>query len=159
MKISGLRLAGAAVIAVSVLMVFLIIWFLDTVSNMSQESCTCGDECGMVHLKLPAKVYVGLFGVCMLFLIGITLFVKGDALSDGEAGEQAWPKTLNFLAGDEKTVYGLIVDSGGALFQSEIVEKTGLSKVKVTRTLDKLESRQLLERRRRGLTNIVVLRR
>jgi uncharacterized membrane protein len=62
------------------------------------------------------------------------------------------------LEGDEKRIYQLIADSNGAIFQSEIVEKTGLSKVKVTRTLDKLESRLYIERRRRGLTNIIVLK-
>jgi uncharacterized membrane protein len=51
-----------------------------------------------------------------------------------------------------------MIDAGGTAFQSEVVEKTGWSKVKVTRTLDKLESRRLLERRRRGLTNIIVLK-
>ena len=83
--------------------------------------------------------------------------MRGGALFGAAPGRDVWSERLRSLDGDEKVVYGLIVDSGGTLFQSEIVEKTGLSKVKVTRTLDKLESRHYLERRRRGLTNIIVL--
>ena len=44
------------------------------------------------------------------------------------------------------------------MFQSDIAEKTGFDKVKVTRVLDRLEGKQLIERKRRGMTNIVILR-
>ena len=60
----GLKAVGAVVVAVSLLMVFLIIWFLDAVSTMSQEYCTCGDTCEMVRFELPTLFYVGLLGVC-----------------------------------------------------------------------------------------------
>ena len=44
------------------------------------------------------------------------------------------------------------------IFQSDLVEKTEFDKVKVSRILDKLEGRQLIERKRRGMTNVVVLK-
>jgi uncharacterized membrane protein len=69
-----------------------------------------------------------------------------------------WKKTMSTLKGDEKGVYGLIASADGVMFQSNVVEKSGLSKVKVSRLLDKLEARGLLERRRRGMSNIVVLK-
>ena len=47
--------------------------------------------------------------------------------------------------------------SNGTIFQSDLVEKSDFSKVKVSRILDKLEGRQLIERKRRGMTNVVVL--
>ena len=62
------------------------------------------------------------------------------------------------LGGDEKSVYQVIADSSGALFQSEVVEKSGFGKVKVTRILDKLEAKGLIERRRRGMTNMILLK-
>jgi uncharacterized membrane protein len=42
--------------------------------------------------------------------------------------------------------------------QSDIVNNTSLTKVKVTRLLDKLEGKGLVERRRRGMGNLVVLK-
>lgn len=36
--------------------------------------------------------------------------------------------------------------------------KTGLTKVKVTRILDRLEGREIIERKRRGMTNVVILK-
>ena len=44
----------------------------------------------------------------------------------------------------------------GSVYQSDIMKKTGFSKVKVSRVLDKLEQKGLLERKRRGMTNLVV---
>ena len=44
------------------------------------------------------------------------------------------------------------------MFQSELVEKTGHTKVKMTRILDKLEAKGLIERRRKGMTNLVFLK-
>ena len=38
------------------------------------------------------------------------------------------------------------------------MEKLDIGKVKTTRLLDKLEAKQLIERKRRGMNNIVVLR-
>ena len=48
--------------------------------------------------------------------------------------------------------------SQGAVFQGELVEKMGYSKVKVSRILDKLEGQNLIERRRRGLANMVLIK-
>ena len=38
------------------------------------------------------------------------------------------------------------------------MEKLNIGKVGITRLLDKLEAKQLIERKRRGMNNIVVLR-
>lgn len=65
------------------------------------------------------------------------------------------PKSLDK---EEKIIYNLILENQGSIFQSEIVKKTGWSKVRVTRFLDKLEGKGLIERRRRGMTNVVILK-
>jgi len=61
------------------------------------------------------------------------------------------------LAPEEKTVFEL-VQATGTIFQSELVEKTQFSKVKITRILDRLEGKGLVERRRRGMTNVIILK-
>ncbi len=67
-------------------------------------------------------------------------------------------KQLTKLIGDEKIVYELLIEENGLLFQSKIVEKTNYSKVKISRILDSLESQDLIERKRRGMTNLVILK-
>lgn len=69
----------------------------------------------------------------------------------------AWESTLEDLHGNEKAVYGVVVEADGKLPQRDVVEETDLSKATVSRTLDTLESKRLLERKRRGMGNVVVL--
>ena len=58
----------------------------------------------------------------------------------------------------EKQIFEKIIESEGTIFQSDLVDKTGFTKVKVTRILDKLEGKKLIERKRRGMTNVVILK-
>ena len=69
-------------------------------------------------------------------------------------------KKLNLegLDKDEKEVIKILQEENGAVFQSSLMEKLEIGKVKATRLLDKLEAKQLIERKRRGMNNIVVLR-
>jgi uncharacterized membrane protein len=66
--------------------------------------------------------------------------------------------SIKSLKDDEKKVYDLIVDADGFIFQNDLMNKTGYSKVKISRILDKLEVRDIIERRRRGMANIIVLK-
>jgi uncharacterized membrane protein len=52
----------------------------------------------------------------------------------------------------------IILRENGSVYQSDIVRETKQSKVKITRILDQLEGKGLIERKRRGMTNIVVLK-
>jgi uncharacterized membrane protein len=60
------------------------------------------------------------------------------------------------LQGDEKKLY-LIVCEKKEILQSELVLESGLSKVKVSRLLQRLENKSLLVRRPYGNTNKVIL--
>ncbi|WP_255190888.1 helix-turn-helix transcriptional regulator [Natronobeatus ordinarius] len=59
---------------------------------------------------------------------------------------------------NERTIYQLVLEHDGQLEQRKIVDQTDLSKATVSRTLDRLEMKGVLERRRRGVGNVVVLR-
>lgn len=66
--------------------------------------------------------------------------------------------TLNTLKDDEYIIYKEIFDSRGEILQRNLPEKTGFSKAKVTRVLDRLDQKKLIERRSYGITNKVVLK-
>ncbi len=74
-----------------------------------------------------------------------------------EARRQEWEETADRLANNEQVIYEVILDADGVLPQSDIVERTDLSKATVSRTLDSLETKNLVERKRRGMGNVVML--
>jgi len=79
----------------------------------------------------------------------------GDPL---DTRRREWEETADRLAGNERAVYEAVLEADGALPQSDVVDRTDLSKATVSRTLDSLEAKRLLERKRRGVGNVVVLR-
>lgn len=58
---------------------------------------------------------------------------------------------------EEKNIYQILKQNNG-IYQSDLIKETGFSKVKITRILDKLESKGIIERRRRGMTNAIFLK-
>ncbi len=100
------------------------------------------------------------------FIIGGILVVAGiyfffaDRLTDKATKERKMFKKINTtaLSKEEEQIYNFIKQHSGSVYQSNIVTETGFSKVKTSRILDKLESMDIIERRRRGMTNIVVLK-
>ena len=57
----------------------------------------------------------------------------------------------------EKAVLNLVVESDGSAFQSDLVERSGFSKGKVSLVLDRLEARGIIQRKRSGMTNLVTI--
>jgi uncharacterized membrane protein len=124
----------------------------------SEGGCTHaeGAVCPYEQLnKLAVPKYVGLFADIALFIFGLSLFLKR---TPEEKAVSKAKKEAKKLGGDEGKAYDLITQSNGMIFQNELAEKLGVSKVKITRILDKLEAKGLVERRRRGMTNVIILR-
>jgi len=65
---------------------------------------------------------------------------------------------LSKLDPEEKTIYAILKQNNGSAYQSSLVKEAGFSKVRTTRLLDRLESKGIVERKRRGMTNLVVLK-
>ena len=74
-----------------------------------------------------------------------------------DARKQEWEETAERLANNERDIYEVLLAADGVLPQSDIVEETDLSKATVSRTLDSLEAKSLVERKRRGMGNVVLL--
>ncbi len=73
--------------------------------------------------------------------------------------EKTTYKTIDIttLTDDEQTIYAHLKSKDGSSYQSDLIKHTKFSKVRMTRTLDKLEHKKVIERKRRGMTNIIVL--
>ncbi|GAB3328015.1 MarR family transcriptional regulator [Haloplanus rallus] len=74
-----------------------------------------------------------------------------------QARRQEWATISERLTSNEELVYQTVLEADGVLPQSEIVDQTDLSKATVSRTLDSLEAKDLVERKRRGMGNTVLL--
>ena len=111
--------------------------------------------------------------ICILLLLGFYLLSGRPMILGGHESEavtqepeEPWTEErkrfceemLGKLAGDEHILYKAVYDRGGSALQRNLPEETGFSKAKVTRVLDRLEQRGLIERMSYGVTNNVVLK-
>jgi len=145
---------GISIAALGVILLILILSIVPVIKSVADSECSCsaeGDICPHEH-QIPGQIYIGVGAVFVLFYISYSIITKKDG---GAAKKIEIPKDL---PEDEKKIIDEIIKSEGVIFQSELVEKLGISKVKITRLLDKLEARKLVERRRRGMTNAVILK-
>ncbi len=84
---------------------------------------------------------------------------KGQAWNEAfEKKKGVFEEIAKGLKEDEATVLRAIIASDGIIMQGELVEKTGLPKSTVSKSLDALEVRGLVERRRRGMGNVILLK-
>jgi hypothetical protein len=156
----GAREAGFALIAISIVLFFVMVSLTNQLNGYIHASCTHpeGEVCPMAS-ELPIQSYAGFTLDFVIGGFGVFLVYKSKQFEKIHASrKQDFEKTLKQLDSDEKKVYEFISGSDGVVFQSDIVEKTGLQKVKVTRILDRMEHRGIVERRRRGMSNIVLIK-
>jgi len=113
-----------------------------------------------------------IYGSSDMILVSISCFVMGSSLvylwlvdknepvlTDVSSLKSRWNGLLEKLSNpDEKRIVSLIIDEGGTIFQSQLVDRSGYSKSKVSLILDRLEAKKILERKRRGMSNAIVLK-
>jgi hypothetical protein len=164
------RIVGIVIVGISALIGFIIFSFNRALSNIIDTACTHGTVCPMWGtLRAQTNISNGI--VAFIVCIGLYLIFYGKeeiiVTKIEKVKEQIKPKEItidNFkkvmekLNEDEKLILEKIIEAKGTIFQSELVDNTEFSKVKVTRILDKLEGKDIIERKRRGMTNVVILK-
>ena len=105
-----------------------------------------------VIIIAASALILGISGMYLLF------FDSVSAVSERGGERREWEHALKTLKDDEKTIYEIIFSEDGIMYQSELVSKTNFPKAKVTRCLDALENKGLVERKRKGMGNIVLLK-
>ncbi len=150
---------GFIIIGISILLLLVMISFIRELQATAIAQCACaGGTCPMEN-NLPVQGYLGITLSGVIGIFGGILVLTSKRMEKITIKKtERIKKTLKTLKRNQKKIYDLVESSDGAIFQSEIVEKTGFSKVKVSRTLDKLEGKGLVVRRRRGMSNIVILK-
>lgn len=154
---------GFLIIGISIVIGIIILIFNLGVGKIISATCPHGPSCSM-YSTLRFQTYLSLAIALLVFIIGLfLLFSKPEEKIivkkiKEKVKEKRKPIDYSKLDKDEKILVKIIEQEQGTIFQSDLVEKSEFSKVKVSRLLDRLEGRQLIERKRRGMTNVVVLK-
>lgn len=158
------RTVGLLIISIAALIGVIIYAFNRALTDIVNETCVHGPECSM-WASIRFQTNVSLAIMTAILLVGLYFVVFGERQQQKrEAAEARKFSTEKYealkkdLSKEENLVMEKLVAGDGTIFQSTLVEQTGLTKVKVTRLLDKLEGRGLIERKRRGMTNVVIIK-
>ncbi|MBR9679995.1 MAG: MarR family transcriptional regulator [Candidatus Altiarchaeota archaeon] len=147
---------GFLMMGVSLLMGFITYSFNKALTDIVNTVCSHGSDCPMWGtITAQTNISMGIIG--FIFLVGLYFVFFPSSASSGKE-KAKFDSAMKKLGNEEKAMFKLIIEENGTMFQSSLVEKTGLSKVKVSRLLDKLEGKGLVERKRHGMTNVVVLK-
>ena len=164
------RYVGLLIIGIVIIFFFVIISFNNALEKSIEisltNSCSHEETCPMqVTLKNQKIISYSLMGLLLLVGLFITFFMKEGSreelklykkeikLSPEEIGQK-----IEDLEPEEKTLMQILLREEGSVYQSDLIKETSLSKVKISRLLDRLEGKGLIERKRRGMTNIIILR-
>ena len=66
-------------------------------------------------------------------------------------------RILKVLPKDERTIVKILLDNNNRIEQNYLVVLSGETKVKISRTLQKLEQRKVIEKKSMGNTNLIML--
>ncbi|MEK6840659.1 MAG: hypothetical protein AABX79_01770 [Nanoarchaeota archaeon] len=154
---------GYLVLGISIVLILIIFLFNNALTDAVRNSCFIqhGDfqSCEMYDsVKYQKYLALGIVGILIIFS-GILIFSKPkEKIVVKKFKEPKKKIDLGGLDSRERQVIKILEQENGTVFQAALMEKLGTGKVGITRLLDKLEAKQIIERKRRGMNNVVVLR-
>jgi uncharacterized membrane protein len=151
---------GFIIVGFSAILGTIIYFFNRALTQIVSQSCDHGATCPMwgslsFHTNLTVALTIIILAIGLYFIFFGEKHDKITKEIKKQIKKMTIPQELN---PDEKQVMQIIINEEGTIFQSTLVEKTNHSKVKITRILDKLEGKNIIERKRRGMTNVVILK-
>ncbi len=150
---------GMLIIGIAVIMAIIVIMFNSILKENLGLTCSHGPTCEM-YTNLNVQTGISLAIVAIILIIGLVImFSKPKERIVVKTIKQKKKRLdLSNLDKKEKEAVKILEEENGTMFQATLMEKLGIGKVGITRLLDKLEAKQIIERKRRGMNNIVVLK-
>jgi len=161
------RAVGFVILGFAAVIALITLLFNRALTSIVSMSCTHGESCPMwatisfeTNLSLAIVAVIAVIGLFFIFWKNepAPITVVKPQVEVKELKEENFSEVMKKMDEDEKAVFKKVIESKGTIFQSELVEKTSFTKVKVSRILDKLEGMGILERKRRGMTNVVIIK-
>ena len=157
------KYVGSLLIGISILIIIIIFLFNSAVKDVGVATCSMDKLTCPMYESANKQTYLSLGVVGLLILVGIILFFSKPQeriiVKTRTIEKKFQKKEINTqdLKLEEKQVLS-IIQKDKAIFQAELIEKTKFGKAKITRILDRLEGKGFVERKRRGMNNIVVIK-
>ena len=108
--------------------------------------------------KLPIWVIIisiasfGMFTGSLIYY-----FLNKNILKDKLNVQKSIYSVLNFLEGDQKKILEFLINNSGKAYQSKISKELKIDKVRISRTINQLEKKQIIKKEKQGMTNIIFL--
>ena len=150
---------GLLIIGIAIVMAIIVFMFNSVLKENLGLTCSHGASCEM-YSNLNTQTWISFSIIAVVFIIGLVLvFSKPkERIVVKTIKEKKKKLDLSGLDAKEKGVVEILQKENGTMFQATLMEKLEIGKVGITRLLDKLEAKQIIERKRRGMNNVVVLR-
>ena len=158
------KYVGYLLMGISILVIVIILLFNSTLKEIVKESC--GEAHGLtcpMNETVNEQTYLALGVVGLLIIVSLVLIFskpqKEIIFKTRTIEKKAKKKKIDTsgLKPEEKMVLE-IIQKDKAVFQADLIEKTEFGKANMTRIIDRLEGKEFVERKRRGLTNVVVMK-
>lgn len=173
MDFSGNKTLVGVIVLLLLLFAAAVFVYNRTLNDLAAGSCSdtaAGGSCS--HLKIVETQNIVIAALLLVIALIAVYFAynayfgksaepsqrASSPLQPSAQPRQSRKVNLSELDSDEKRIVSLLQERQGSVFQSEVIKLTGFTKVKVSRILDKMENNGLIERKRRGMANLVVLR-
>lgn len=153
---------GYLVVGIGVIMGIIVFLFDSLLKDNLELSCGHGPSCGM-YQGVAIQTWISFAIVAIIVIVGFVIMlskpeekiiVKTKRIKEKQKKRKI---DLSGLNKKEKDAVKILQEEG-VVFQKDLMERLEIGKVGMTRLLDKLESREVVERKRRGMNNVVVLR-
>lgn len=153
---------GYLLLSLSLIIIFIIFLFNNAMKEIIITQCgpVHGPTCGM-HDNVNQQTYLSLAIVAILIIASVILInaKPKEKIIIKKIKEKNKKKNYNLsgLRKEDKKAFQIIQENK-TIFQADLIEKLNFGKAKVSRILDRLENKNLIERKRRGMTNVVTLK-
>lgn len=151
---------GYLLLGVAVVLVIIIFLFQTALKDIVASTCTMEASSCPMNKSIDQQTWLALAIVGIIIVVGFVLvFAKPkEKIIVKKILEKKKKIDLSGLDSKEREVIDILEKENGTVFQADLMEKLETGKVGITRLLDKLEAKQIIERKRRGMNNIVVLK-
>lgn len=161
------RHLGISIVIISIFIISMLFYFNSELNKQNLEHCleicktkegiSCSIEsCPFYSEHNSSEKFILFMGLLVAFMAGVGFYLS---LTKAEKIIEQKQYDISKLNKEEKEVFFFIKENKEkGVYQSKIVEHFNFPKSKVSRILDKLERLEIVERKRRGMTNLIFLK-
>jgi hypothetical protein len=143
---------GSRKIVFGILVLSVFVFIISVTSLYVQITIESGDVCGCL---IPLPFFIPFVGSTGLFIGTLVFYLFSPRIERDSKGDRKL--LLDLLSESEARIVGALSENHGELSQARLTALTGIPKVKVFRTLERMRAKNLIEKKPLGKTNTITL--